>query len=503
MHNQLKIGVILNYAIIFLNAIVGLLYTPYMLRMMGQSEYGLYSLVASVIAYLTILDLGLGNAVVRYTAKYRAENKTTEQCQLFGMVFVLYLIIGVIAIIVGSIFYYNIDALFDSTMTTLEIGKAKVLMVILIFNLAITFPMSIFSSILTAYEEFVFPRAINVCRIILNTVVMVFLLKLGYKAISMAIVQTIFNVISLLLNYIYCKRKIHIKMYFNKMDWGLLKEIAIYSFWIFLNVIMDKVYWSTGQFVLGTTEGTVAISVFSVAILLTGMYMQFSSAISSLFLPKVTELVTNGNNESIISDLFIKTGRLQFHIMAFILSGFIVFGQSFIELWAGEGYGDAYIITLLFFASLLIPLIQNLGITVLQARNQMKFRSILYIIIAIVSLVLQFVFAHKWGAIGCAIAVAGALFVGQGILMNIYYQKKQGIDIIRFWKEILKIAVVPMLISVLSTAIINFYQKSILYLALSIVIFCAVYLILTYLVSLNSYEKSLTSNFIKKTLRIR
>ena len=66
---QLKIGVILNYVIIALNGLVGIVYTPYMLRMLGQSEYGLYSLAASVIAYLSILDLGFGNAVVRYTAK--------------------------------------------------------------------------------------------------------------------------------------------------------------------------------------------------------------------------------------------------------------------------------------------------------------------------------------------------------------------------------------------------------------------------------------------------
>ena len=84
--NQLKTGAALNYVVIVLNMVVGLLYTPYMLRMMGQSEYGLYSLVASVISYLAVLDLGLGN-IVRYTAKFRAEGKTTEQYEMFGMFF--------------------------------------------------------------------------------------------------------------------------------------------------------------------------------------------------------------------------------------------------------------------------------------------------------------------------------------------------------------------------------------------------------------------------------
>ena len=167
--NQLKAGAALNYAIILLNTIVGLLYTPYMLRMMGKSEYGLYSLVASVISYLTILDLGLGNAVVRYTAKFRAEGKQREQYEMFGMFFVLYVIIGAVALLLGSALYFNVDAMFGATMTVEELYKARIMILLLVFNLAFTFPMSIFGSIITAYEHFVFPRAVSIIRILLNT----------------------------------------------------------------------------------------------------------------------------------------------------------------------------------------------------------------------------------------------------------------------------------------------------------------------------------------------
>ena len=57
---QLKIGIVLSYLTLALSNIIALIYTPFMLRMLGQSEYGLYSLVASVVAYLTILDFGFG-----------------------------------------------------------------------------------------------------------------------------------------------------------------------------------------------------------------------------------------------------------------------------------------------------------------------------------------------------------------------------------------------------------------------------------------------------------
>lgn len=500
--NQLKAGVVLNYVVIFLNTVVGLLYTPYMLRMMGQSEYGLYSLVASVIAYLTVLDLGFGNAIVRYTAKFRAEKKTEEQYEMFGMFFLLYLVIGIIAFGIGLGLYFNVDTLFGDTMTAVELGRARIMMLLLVANLAFTFPMSIWGSIIQAYEDFVFQKSLNIIRIILNTAVMICLLHFGYKAVAMVVVQTIFNVLTLVVNFIYCRRKLNIHIYFRfkHFHWGFLKEVAIYSFWIFLNAIMDRVYWSTGQFVLGAMVGTAAVAVFAIAIQLEGMYMQFSTAISSVFLPKVTAMVATNRSRKEISDLFIRTGRIQYIVLAYILSGFIIFGRQFIELWAGAGYSDAYIISLLFFIPLTVPLIQNLGITILQARNEMKFRSVLYIIIALVSLAMQIVLTRHFGGIGCAMGVSGALVVGQILIMNVYYRRRQDLDIKTFWKEISKMSIIPIVLIISSMLVIRhfFALDSWGKLILGIAAFSLVYIPLFFRFSMTDEERDLFISMFHK-----
>lgn len=500
--NQLKAGVVLNYVVIFLNTVVGLLYTPYMLRMMGQSEYGLYSLVASVIAYLTVLDLGFGNAIVRYTAKFRAEKKTEEQYEMFGMFFLLYLIIGIIAFGIGLGLYFNVDTLFGNTMTAVELDRARIMMLLLVANLAFTFPMSIWGSVIQAYEDFVFQKSLNIIRIILNTAVMICLLHFGYKAVAMVVVQTIFNVLTLVVNFIYCRRKLNIHIYFRfkHFHWGFLKEVAIYSFWIFLNAIMDRVYWSTGQFVLGAMVGTAAVAVFAIAIQLEGMYMQFSTAISSVFLPKVTAMVATNRSRKEISDLFIRTGRIQYIVLAYILSGFIIFGRQFIELWAGAGYSDAYIISLLFFIPLTVPLIQNLGITILQARNEMKFRSVLYIIIALVSLAMQIVLTRYFGGIGCAMGVSGALVVGQILIMNVYYRRRQGLDIKTFWKEISKMSIIPIVLIFSSMLVIRhfFALDSWGKLILGIAAFSLVYIPLFFRFSMTDDERNLFISMFHK-----
>jgi O-antigen/teichoic acid export membrane protein len=419
------------------------------------------------------------------------------------MFFIIYLLIGIISLGVGIGLYLNVDALFGKTMTDVEQNKARIMILILIFNLAFTFPMSIFGSIMTAYERFIFPRIINIIRIVLNTIVMVLLLKMGYRAIAMVVVQTVFNVLTLIINYFYCKKELSIKLKFKKFKWGFLKEVSIYSFWILLNVIMDKIYWNTGQFVLGAVSGTIAVSVFAVAIQLESMYMQFSVAISSVFLPKVTAMVTKKSSEKELSDLFIRTGRLQYIVMCFIFSGFIVFGKPFIYLWAGPEYSEAYYMTLLFFGALLIPLIQNLGITILQAKNEMKFRSILYVIIAIAALIVEIILSKVLGGIGCAIAIAGALLLGHGLIMNIYYDKKLHLDISTFWKEIILLSIFPTIMVIVSLVLLRNRTIGSWYTLFEyIFLFSITYIPLFFIICLKDNEKLLLLEPVRRVLKI-
>ena len=95
--NEIKIGAILSYVIIVINMIIGILYTPYLTSKLGQSEYGLYSLITSIISYLTILDFGFGNAIIIYTTKYKTNNEKDKEQKLHGMFFIIYIVIGIIA----------------------------------------------------------------------------------------------------------------------------------------------------------------------------------------------------------------------------------------------------------------------------------------------------------------------------------------------------------------------------------------------------------------------
>lgn len=489
---ELKAGVVLSYLTLVLSNVIALIYTPYMLRMMGQSEYGLYSLVASVVAYLTILDFGFGNAIVRFTAKYKAENRDNEQYNLFGVFFVLYLLAGIAALCIGFGLYFNVDSLFGKTMTLEELEKARIMMLLLIFNLFFTFPLSVFSSIVTAYERFVFQKTVNLIRIIIQPCIMVPLLFLGYKAIAMVVITTVLNLICLLINCWFCFFSLKIKLCFKKFEWGIIKEIINYSYFVFLTIIVDRAFWSSGQFILGIEDGTTEVAIFSIAVQLCMYYMAFSIAISNVFLPKMTRMVACNSTNQEISLLFIRIGRIQYFILGLILSGFVLFGRKFIEYWAGPGYESVYMLALVMMIPQTIPLVQNLGISILQAQNRQKFRSYNNLFFSLLSVIVGFYLSKKYGSFGVAAAIGGALLIGHGLILNLYYSIKIKLDVSTFWWEILKITLLFGCVMGGFSAISYFVISENLFIyILKIVLFVCIFILFFWLFGFNKSEKRL------------
>lgn len=490
--NQLKLGAILSYVSLCVSNVVGILYTPIMLRLMGPSEYGLYSLVASVVGYLTILDMGLGNAIVRYIAKYRTLGDKEGEYNLNGMFIILYTVIGIIAAAIGVVLCLNVENLFGNSLSVEELSKAKVMMGLLVFNLSITFPLGVFGSIMNAYEQFVFPKIINIIRVIINPCIMLPLLLLGYRSVTMVFITTVLNIICLLINVWYCFSRLQIKIYFNHFEWSLLKEISGYSFFIFVNIIVEQIYWNTDQFILGMFSGTVIVAIYALASQLNNYYRSFSTAISGLFLPRVTKMVTENATNKELSDMFIKIGRIQYIIMAYILGGFLLVGQDFIGFWAGKEYQSAFYITLALIIPSTVPLIQNLGITILQAKNLHAFRSNLYIIIALFNLCLSIPMAKTWGAIGCALVTGVSIMIGHVIIINIYYWKKVHLDIPTFWKNIFRITIPIAITCVISMMFSGLLKVEGIVRVLVIgTIYTVIYATLMWILGTNTYEKKL------------
>lgn len=499
--NQRKAGVILSYLGEIVKILVNLAYTPIMLRLLGQSEYGLYQLVYSVVSYLSLLSLGFGSSYLRFYSRYRAEKDDDGVAKLNGMFMTIFCVISLICIFSGAIMIKNIRTIFGTGLTDAEYSTAKVLMGLLIINLAITFPNSVFNCSITAHEKFLFQKLLILLQNLFSPFLTLPLLILGYGSIGMVSVTTFLTFALFLTNAFYCFKKLRIHFCFHGFKIGLLKEMWFFTFFIFLNQIIDQINWSVDKFLLGRLAGTTAVAVYGVGGQINTMYQSFSTSISNVFVPKVNRIVAETNDNNELTKLFTKVGRIQFMVIVLILSGFLFFGRPFVSIWAGDGYDASYSVALLLIIPVTIPLIQNLGIEIQRAKNMHKARSVIYMMIAISNVFISIPLIKIMGPAGAALGTAISLIVGNIFFMNWYYQKRIGLDMIYFWKQILSFIpalIAPGIVGVLLMKYANI--TGLVKLGLYAVVYAIVYALSMYFLGMNNDEKTLVMGPIKKII---
>lgn len=488
--NERKIGILISYLNIILHAVIGFIYVPLLLHYIGKSEYGLYQLIGSFIAYFSIMDFGLTAAVVRFYAKYKAVNDKVGMENILAVAARGYGIIALILFIAGVICYINLDIIFAASMTIAELTTAKTLFLLLLFNIVITLTTMMFRAVINANEKFLFLKGTETLQMVLQPLLIVLILQQYPSAVAVAIVQTFLNICLIIARVYYCFAKLKIKIKFHYLDKQLLNDIKKMALSVFVVVLIDQVFFKTNQIILGIVSGTAAVAVYSISSLIYLNYMALSTAISGVYLPHVTEIVAKNEPVKKLSDLFIKIGRYQYYLLALVASGFIIFGRDFINIWAGKDFEEAYWITLLIIIPFTIDLIQNIGLSIMQAQNRYDFRAKVYFAMGLFNLCLAIPLAKQYGGTGCAFATGLSMFLGNGLIMNWYYLKVTKLDILRFWKEIGKISIYVICLTLVGYGLYNYLKiNSITGFIIGIVVYTMGYSIVVYKLCMNDEEK--------------
>ena len=503
MKNQLRSGIILSYVNLGISMLIPFLYTPIMLDLLGQAEYGLYSLANSVVGYLSLLSFGFGSTVIRYIAKYRAEGKQQEVEKSYGFFLLLYGILAVAVMAGGLVIHHNVETVFDNGLLPEEIGKMKTLVLIMAFNVAMSFPLSVLTSVEIAHERYFFRRVMDIVSTVAAPIANLVALYLGYASVGMALATTVVRCLLAPISIVYCAKVLKVRPKFAKMPWRVIREMVGFSIFVFLGTLVDMLFWATDKVILGMLTSSVAVAIYNVGGTFNNIAMSVSTSISGVFTPRITSMVVTNQDKSELSALMIRIGRIQFLIVALIISGFAVFGQEFVVLWAGQEYRDAYWVAVLTLFPLCVPLIQNIAKSIVIAQNKHQFRSIVYLIIAIMNVISTYLIVPTMGIIGAALCSCVSYLLGQGLIMNIYYYKVTGLDIPLFWKNILKMAIIPdmMLIAGLLVNQIVVIDSWIIFFA-GVVLFTVVYAVLMYRFAMNDYEKDIIRKPLHRIIRI-
>ena len=501
MKNQLKAGAVISYLNLLIGNIIPFIYTPIMLRLLGQAEYGLYGIAHSIMGYIGLLNFGIGGTIVRYLSKYRAEGNREQEARVAGLFIKIYTTVCVLILIAGLTFAANAQV-YSRSLSDGEVETLRILVVLMTLNTAVFLPFSVFSSVVIAYERYVFNKLVSILSTIAAPVLNILLLYLGFGSVGLVAVSSVMNLVTYGLYAWYALGRLKLRPSFGKTEPGLLREILKFSSFVFLASMVDTLYWTTDKLIIGWAKGTEETAVYNVGATFNTYVTGLSAAISGLLVPKLTQMAVKDAPRAEFTRIFIKVGRLQFIIVSFIVSAFVAFGRQFIALWAGPEYGQSYYVALLTMIPVTIPLIQNTGINILYALNKHQFRSTVYTCVAVLNVVLTFLWVERYGIIGAAMATCLAYVLGNILIINWYYHKKIGIDIPAFWKQIGKMCPVMIVMGTAAWFVLDrLVLDGWLIFFAAAAVYTAVYFLLAYRFMMNGYERDVIMVPLRKVLR--
>lgn len=494
---QLKIGAVMAYITIAVNMLIGLVYTPWMVNNIGQSNYGLYTLSTSLISML-VIDFGLSAAVTRFLSKYNAIGDQTGINNMLGLIYKLFIFIDAIIGIILVIIFFFISNIYQE-LTPDELVKLRVIFIISGAYSLLALPFATLNGILISYEKFIFFKACDLFNRLFTMVTMIIALSMGYGLYTLVSVNAISGALTILLKYIIIKYKTPVKVNFTYRDRHLLKDILGFSIWSTVVSIAERFIFNIIPTILGAVAGAVSIANFGVAATLEVYVYAFSNAISSMFLPKVSRIVAKEDNQDDILELMIRIGRIQFVIIGLIVVGFISVGKEFIILWMGKDFVISYYCTVLLIIPSLLELPQQIAHITVIAVNKVKLQSYVYIGMAIINVLLSFVLSDFFGELGASISICAAFLFRMGA-MNVIYYKTLKINIFQFFKECylkMGIAFLITLLLVIRLDLLITIGGWIGFLLRTMII-SILFIIINWFFTLNQYEKVLFTSVFKK-----
>ena len=499
-----KIGVILSYLLMIFEVLSTLLLTPFIIRTLGQAEFGVYKLSMTVTGYLLLLDLGVGNAIVRFIAKYKATKEKTKERQFFGVAIIFYGIIGIISFIVGLILIKYFPKIFSKGLSSKEIILGQKLLFLTTINISITLITSCYNNIILAYEKYKFSRLCSIGQIIFKIIATYVILILGYKSIGIVFVTLISLILSRIVLIYYVIKKIKLTPVFNNIDNGFIKEIFLYSSLIFIQMIATQLNVSIDSILLGSlvTSSTILIGIYSIGTQISQYYQSIGSAFNGVLMAGIVNMVEDKERFNCIRDEMIRIGRIIFMVLGLIWSCFFINGKTFIILWAGKENIMSYYVAIILMSAYIFILTESIGTQILWALNEHKEQAYLKMVIVLLNIVLT-VFLIKWNPlIGATIGTFVSLILGDIVVMNFIFKRKLKMDLFYYYKHLFKGIILCVILTCLSGYFLNgLISNSWIEFCIKNLIMVIIYGICMLNFGMNNYEKNLILSIIKMKRR--
>ena len=394
-------NVLSNWAGFLVSACIAFLLSPFVVRHLGNSAYGVWVLIGSLTGYLGLLDLGVRGAVTRYVSRFHALEDHREASRVASSALMIFIGAGILAILVPVVLaIFAADAFRLPPMYHMA---ARVILVIAGVNIAISLTAGVFGGILVALQRFDVTNLVEVVSGILRAAAIIVVLLRGHGLIALAVVQLLFAVVNCVIYVRISVREYpQLRVNFRNSDLQHLRMIFSFSVYAFLITISMKLVFYTDSIVIGAFLPVSLITFFAIAGNLLNYSRDLISGISAIAAPKASALDAGGDREGVRRVLLTSAQFATIVILPIALT-FMLRGKTFIRLWMGAEYAEqsGHVLWILALASIFVAGEQAAGSTIMGIGKHKPLAAV-YLAEAVCNLGLSIALVHSMGIYGVA-----------------------------------------------------------------------------------------------------
>lgn len=503
--NKKVSGVFFSYLLIVVDILVTLLLLPYLWDNLGPDEYGLYKMLQSTAAFMSVMDFGLGGTITRYIVKFKTEGDLRKQENFMAMGLTIYGLLATVTLVISVGIAAVIPTMYAASVPAPRMQEAQLIFLLLAGSHALMLFSHAYTGLFSAYERFSYTKASNIVKVLLRIALIFVGMQFWGSATMVAVVDFLLSFGLLLVHILYARFSVKCKIKLHKWDGKLAREAMFFTSAILIQTTVNQFNTNVANVVLGIFSTTAVVGMYSLVLQMYNMYSGFSTAISSVYLPSISATVFQGADDKTITAKVIEPSRIQLVTLLLAASGFILYGRDFLPLWIDEGLDEVYLLTSILMIASLLNLSQNTITSVLKAKNKLHGKSLILAISTAANFGLTCLLVPHLGAMGAVIGSCFSLLFGYGLALNIYYHKVIHINMFTYYKKTYA-GIVP---TTLLCMVIGFGIRYLIpfggWLGFLTEAGCyvIVFAVLMYLLGLNKGEKMLIGKFFKKFKKAR
>lgn len=495
-------GLSLSYIYFIINSILTIVVSAFIVRKVGQTNYGIYQTMTAFAAYLVLLEFGTGSAMSRNLSLLKKDGTDQDLVDKnISTIWSLTVVLAMLILLFSIVFYFLIDKIYANSLTAEQIVLSRKLFIFVAINLVFTFLTQTLNGLLLGYEYYSFEKTVSLIRLIIRSVVIVLLMIVKPSVFLIVVVDCAISGSVFLFTLLFCIVKLRAKFVFKYFDKNVFKFITPLCLAMLLQTLVNSANGSLDKFLISIMMTPDDVSIYAIAMTMFSMFSSVGCIPLSMYMPQVAGNMKNGMDGKELTEMLVQPCRLNTLILSVLAFGIVVVGKEFLVMVYGSIYSESWLYALIVIFPMLFNMYNGVIITVMDVLNKRHIRSFILMFTTILNVIMTIIGIKIIGMLGAAIAT-GVSLVLQTIILNIYYKKKMNIDSLLLFKKSFK-GILD--ISIISTGI-SFPLKYLInniYLQFFVcgATFCVIFFILFVFFGANKTEEAALNKIKMKLIR--